>query len=85
LARRASARDCRRVRRYFRRSKRRSTLRWAKHVVLYEDWLTYLVRKIERRSGMRVELTAWEQRWPLIFIWPRAIRFLLTRPQRGGE
>jgi hypothetical protein len=85
LGRPVSVGDRQRVRRYFSRSKRRSTLRWAKHVVLYEDWLTYIVRKIERRSGMQIQLTAREQRWPLIFIWPRAIRFILTRPQKGGE
>jgi hypothetical protein len=75
----------RRVRRYFHRSKRRSTLRWVKYVVLYDDWLDYVVRKVERRTGTPIALTSWERRWPLVFLWPRAIRFVLERPQRRNR
>ena len=67
---------------WFTVSKLRATLRWAKYIALYDDWLDYVVRKVERRSGVRMELTSRERRWPLIFLWPRAVRFLLTRPQR---
>jgi hypothetical protein len=67
---------------YFRRSKLRATLRWLKYMSLYDDWQDYLLRKLERRSGVRVELTERERRWPLIFLWPKAIRYLRTRPQR---
>ncbi len=67
---------------WFARSKLRATLRWGKYVALYDDWLDYVVSKVERRSGVRIELTPRERRWPLLFLWPRAIRFLLTRPQR---
>lgn len=74
-----------RSRAWFARSKARATLRWGKYVALYDDWLDYIVRKVERRSGVRVELTARERRWPLIFLWPRAIRFLRDRPQRRNE
>lgn len=77
--------ESRRLRRYFARSKRRATLRWAKHVALYDDWLGYITRKIERRSDMHVELTAREQRWPLVFLWPRVIRFVRNRPERGVQ
>ena len=75
-------RERRRWERYFRRSKRRATLRWGKYVLLYDDWLEYVVRKVERRSGVAVELTPRERRWPLIFLWPRVLRYLRTRPQR---
>lgn len=68
--------------RYFRRSKRRATMRWTKYVLLYDDWLDYVVQKVERRSGTTIELTARERRWPLIFLWPRAMRYLRNRPQR---
>lgn len=71
-----------RVKLYFRRSKLRATLRWLKYMALYDDWQDYLLRKLERRSGVRVELTERERRWPLIFLWPKAIRYLRTRPQR---
>jgi hypothetical protein len=67
---------------YMRRSKLRATLRWAKYVALYDDWLDYVVGKIARRSGVAIELSSRERRWPLIFLWPKAIRFLRSRPQR---
>jgi hypothetical protein len=71
-----------RVRWYFQRSKARATARLLKHVVLYEGWLDYIVRKIERSGDKKIELTRREQRWPLIFLWPRVFRYLRDRPQR---
>ena len=71
-----------RVRWYFQRSKARTTARLLKHVVLYEGWLDYIVRKIERSGDSKIELTRREQRWPLIFLWPRFFRYLRDRPQR---
>jgi hypothetical protein len=74
-----------RVRWYFQRSKARTTTRLLKHVVLYEGWLDYIVRKIERSGGEKIELTRREERWPLIFLWPRFFRYLRHRPQRQRE
>jgi hypothetical protein len=71
-----------RIRLWFTVSKLRATLRWIKYVALYDDWLDYIVRKVERRSGVRMELTPRERRWPLLFLWPKALRFVFTRPQR---
>lgn len=71
-----------RVRWYFQRSKARTTTRLLKHVVLYEGWLDYILRKIERSGDKKIELTRREQRWPLIFLWPRFFRYLRDRPQR---
>lgn len=65
-----------RVRMYFFWSKVRGTLRWGKHIVTFNDWLTYIQRKTERRTGLEIELTSAERRWPLIFLWPRVIRVL---------
>jgi hypothetical protein len=70
--------------RYFRRSKRRLMLRLAKHVVLFDGWLPYLARKIERRTGLQVDLSERERRWPLIFLWPRAIEFVRRHPHKRG-
>jgi hypothetical protein len=70
------------ARRWFGWSKLRVTLRWAKYVALYDDWLDYVVLKVERRSGRKLDLTPRERRWPLLFLWPKALRFLGTRPQR---
>lgn len=72
-----------RTRMYFRRSKLRATLRWLKYVALYDEWLDYIVQKVARRSGVAIELTERERRWPLIFLWPKAIRYLRSRPQRN--
>lgn len=66
---------------YFRRSKARATARLLKHVVLYEGWLDYIVRKIDRSGGLPIVLTDRERRWPLIFLWPRVFQYLRTRPQ----
>ncbi|HSM60081.1 MAG TPA: hypothetical protein VK849_04760 [Longimicrobiales bacterium] len=79
-----TAADRRRLRRYFQRSKARVTARWMKHVVTFANWLPYVTRKVERRTGMKVELTRLEKRWPLIFLWPRVVRVFLSRPEREG-
>jgi len=67
---------------HFRRSKARVTARWFKHVLTFDNWLPYIARKVERRTGTKVELTRLERRVPLIFLWPRVFRVLLTRPER---
>ena len=82
LAEPVAAAEMRRWERYFRRSKRRATARWGKYMLLYDDWLDYLLQKIARRSGTTIVVTERERRWPLIFLWPRALRYLRTRPQR---
>jgi hypothetical protein len=72
----------RRWKRYFRRSKTRTTLRWFKHVVTFANWLPYVVRKAERHSGRTIKLTVLERTIPVIFLWPRAIYIIATRPRR---
>lgn len=75
----------RRWHRHFRRSKRRATLRWFKHIVTFAGWLPYIVRKVERHTGRRIELTTLERKLPLVFLWPRVVHVLLTRPKREIE
>lgn len=70
------------ARSWFARSKARATFRWLKYVALYDDWLDYVVRKVERRSGVTLELTERERRWPLLFLWPKALRYIARRPGR---
>jgi hypothetical protein len=70
------------VRGYFARSKLRATARWLKHVVTFDNWLDYIARKVERRTGMRVEITPWERRLPLLLLWPKVIAVLRARPAR---
>src|SRR5262249_6629839 len=68
---------------WFIASQVRATLRWAKYVALYDGWLDYVVQKVERRSGVALELSPLERRWPLLFLWPKALRYL-GRPARRG-
>jgi hypothetical protein len=61
---------------YFRWSMVRSTARWAKHVITYQDWLDFVVRKARRHSGLDIVLTPRESRFPLVFLWPRVFSYL---------
>lgn len=74
-----TAADRRRVSLYFAVSKARATLRWLKHIITFNDWLTYIQRKAERRTGATIEITPWERRLPLLLLWPKAIRVLISR------
>jgi hypothetical protein len=78
----ASSAERRRWRRHFLRSKTRATLRWFKHMITFANWLPYVVQKVERHTGRTIELTRLERTLPIIFLWPRAIHVLLTRPRR---
>lgn len=75
----------RRWRWHFRRSKVRATARWFKHMITFANWLPYIVRKVERHTGRSIELTTLERKLPLVFLWPRAIHVLLTRPKGASE
>ncbi|GMR12788.1 MAG: hypothetical protein BMS9Abin29_0981 [Gemmatimonadota bacterium] len=74
-----------RVRIYFMSSRIRSTMRWVKHVYTYEGWPEYIVRKVERRIGVSVEITPAERRFPVILLWPKVIRVLASRPRAKAE
>ena len=76
LARPAGLLERLRVRLYFASSLARATARWAKYVVTFDDWLDYIVRKAERHSGQRIVLSPRERRFPLLFLWPRLVRYL---------
>ncbi|HEU4365356.1 MAG TPA: hypothetical protein VFT13_07805 [Candidatus Krumholzibacteria bacterium] len=83
LAKRPSWRQRWRVGHFFRRSKFRATMRWFKYMLTFDDWLDYIVRKIERRSGVRIELSKSERRFPIIFLWPKALRVI--RAMRNAD
>jgi hypothetical protein len=76
LTRAVTRRERFRRRAYFTISLARATARWAKYVITFEEWLDYLLRKIERQTGHSFELSPRERRWPLIFLWPRMLRFI---------
>jgi hypothetical protein len=76
LARPAAALERARARFFFRSSLLRATLRWAKHVLTFDDWLEYILRKARRHTGQDIALSERERRWPLVFLWPRVLRYL---------
>lgn len=61
---------------YFAWSKVRATLRWGKHILTFNDWLTYIQKKVERRTGLEIEVSTWERRLPLLLLWPKVFRVL---------
>jgi hypothetical protein len=61
---------------YFRVSMVRATLRWFKYILTFDDWLDYIARKAERHTGQKIELTPRERAHPLLFLWPRLLRYL---------
>ena len=44
--------------------------RLIKGALTFEDALDYILWKIERHSGVRVEATDRQHRYPLLFAWP---------------
>jgi len=85
LARPVTASETRRAVAYFRWSMVRATARWAKYVVTFDDWLEYILRKARRHSGQDIVLTPRERSYPLVFLWPRVIRYLRHKDKPGGE
>jgi hypothetical protein len=82
LARPVQAVERRRLERFFKRSLVRATTRWAKYMVTFDDWLEFIVRKARRHTGEELKLTPRERRYPLIFLWPRFIRYLRHKDSR---
>lgn len=71
-----------RLRLFLEWSRVRATARWPKHAITFDGWLDYIVRKAERHSGEKLTLTPLERRLPFVFLWPRAIGFLLRQRKR---
>ena len=59
-----------RTRAFLRRSRVRGILRWPKYILTVDDWVDYLLDKLERHHGVHVDLTERQRRHPLIFGWP---------------
>jgi hypothetical protein len=76
LTRPVSAFERLRLAAYFRWSMVRATVRWAKYVITFDDWLEFIVRKARRHTGQDIVLTERERRMPLLFLWPRVFQYL---------
>lgn len=70
---------------YFKLSKVRVTLSWLKHVVTFEGWLPYIVRKVERRTSSQINLTMIEKLLPIPFLLPRVLYVFWNRPEQETE
>jgi len=53
-----------------------AAVRLVKSMVTFGDWLPYALWKLERHTGVHIELTAWQRRHPWIACWPVFIRLL---------
>ena len=62
------------VRAYLFKTRIRTYLRWPKYIITFDNWLDYLLSKLERSKGIRLELTARERKYPLIFGWKHFFR-----------
>ena len=57
-------------------------LRLAKTAITFGDWVPYVLWKLERHTGRRIELSERQRKHPLIFAWPIIIPLLLRRNLR---
>lgn len=55
--------------RFIKKSRRLSILRWPKSIYTFGNYVNYLIHKVERAKGIKIELTPLERRFPLIFGW----------------
>ena len=51
-----------------------SLLRIVKSALTFEDAVDYMLWKVERHSGVRLDVTERQRRYPLLFAWPLAWR-----------
>jgi hypothetical protein len=57
-------------------------VRLAKTAFTFGDWVPYVLWKLERHTGRRIELTERQRRHPLLFAWPIILPLLLRRNLR---
>jgi hypothetical protein len=57
-------------------------IRLAKTAFTFGDWVPYVLWKLERHTGRRIELSERQRRHPLIFAWPIILPLLLKRNLR---
>ena len=57
-------------------------VRLAKTAFTFGDWVPYVLWKLERHTGRRIELSERQRRHPLIFAWPVILPELLKRNLR---
>ena len=56
--------------------------RLIKSAFTFGDWLPYVLWKLGRHTGVSVELTPLQRRYPLIFGWPVIFKLLVSQKLR---
>ena len=69
-----SENEKRKIEKFLRKSKRRSVYRWPKGILTVGNYVDYLISKVERAKGIKIELTPLERKYPLIFGWRHFFR-----------
>ncbi len=59
-----------------------AALRLVKSMATFGDWLPYALWKLERHTGVRIEITEWQRRHAWIACWPVIVRLLARRVLR---
>jgi hypothetical protein len=57
-------------------------IRLAKTAFTFGDWVPYVLWKLERHTGHRIELSERQRKHPLVFAWPIILPLLLRRNLR---
>jgi hypothetical protein len=61
------------------RSRIRAFLRYIKWLFIFDHAMDYVISKLERHSGVKLELTPKQKRHPLLFGWPALFRLFRTK------
>ncbi len=62
------------ARRFLKRSRRRAKLRWPKMIITVDNWMDYLIAKLERTHGVKIDLPDWERKTWFITGWRHYIK-----------
>ena len=65
----SSENEKKKIEKFLRKSRRRSVYRWPKGILTVGNYVDYLLSKVERARGIKIELTPLERKYPLIFGW----------------
>jgi len=64
------------------KSRVRQLLRMLKWALLFDNWVDYVVAKLERHTGMEIRVTPKIRRHPFLFGWPEFLRVLRAKVLR---
>lgn len=64
---------------FVKKARIRTIIRWFKDMITFENWVDYIIAKVERHTGVKIELTPLERKYPLILGWPHLIRLIRSK------